>query len=138
MGALTISKVAQLSGVGVETVRFYERQGLIAQPPKPVNGFRSYPPETVRRIRFIRRAKDIGFSLREIHELLGLYFGEQTRCQEVRERAEVKIADMESKIADLNRMKSALQALVDECGNGQGECPILESLADDLREEEPN
>lgn len=135
MGALTISKVAQLSGVGVETVRFYERQGLIEQPPKPDNGFRSYPPETVRRIRFIRRAKDIGFSLREIHELLGLYFDEQTSCREVRERAEVKIADMESKIADLNRMKSALQALVDECGNAQGECPILESLADESTEE---
>jgi len=136
MSNLTISKAAKLSGVGVETVRFYERQGLVEQPPKPDNGFRSYPPETVRRIRFIRRAKDIGFSLREIHELLGLYFDEQTSCQEVRERAEVKIATMESKIADLNRMKSALQALVEECGHAQGECPILDSLADESIEEE--
>lgn len=129
MNQLTIGQAAKLSGVGVETIRFYERQGLIEQPPKTDNGFRRYPPETVRKIRFIRRAKEIGFSLREIRELLGFYFDTQTNCEDVRERARIKVADMEARIADLEKMKSALQALVDECGSRDGVCPILESLA---------
>lgn len=131
MNNLTIGHAAKLSGVGVETIRFYERQELIEQPPKPDNGFRSYPPETVRKIRFIRRAKEIGFSLREIRELLGFYFDTHTRCEDVRDRAKSKIADMEARIAALEKMKSALQALVDECGTQEGECPILETLAED-------
>ncbi len=130
MNHLTIGQAAKLSGVGVETIRFYERQGLITQPPKPDHGFRSYPPETVRKIRFIRRAKEIGFSLREIRELLGFYFDTQTRCEDVRDRAKIKIADMEARIAALEKMKAALQALVDECGTREGECPILETLAE--------
>ena len=128
MNHLTIGQAAKLSGVGVETIRFYERQGLIEQPPKTDNGFRRYPPETVRKIRFIRRAKEIGFSLREIRELLGFYFDTQTRCEDVQERARIKIADIEARIADLEKMKSALQALVDECGSLDGVCPILERL----------
>lgn len=131
MSQLTIGQAAKLSGVGVETIRFYERQELIEQPPKPDNGFRCYPPETVRKIRFIRRAKEIGFSLREIRELLGFYFDTQISCEEVQERAKIKIADMDARIADLNKMKSALQVLVDECGRRDGECPILERLAED-------
>lgn len=131
MNQLTIGQTAKLSGVGVETIRFYERQGLIEQPPKPASGFRRYPPEEVRKIRFIRRAKQIGFSLREIRELLGFYSDSQTNCEDVRERASIKIADMEARIADLGKMKSALQALVDECGSREGVCPILETLAED-------
>jgi len=131
MNHLTIGHAAKLSGVGVETIRFYERQGLIEQPFKPDNGFRRYPPETVRKIRFIRRAKEIGFSLREIGELLGFYFNTHASCEDVRERARIKIADMEARIADLEKMKSALQVLVDECGSREGACPILESLAED-------
>lgn len=128
MNHLTIGQAAKLSGVGVETIRFYERQGLIEQPPKPINGFRSYPPEAVRKIRFIRRAKEINFSLREIRELLSFYFETQADCADVRERAKIKIVAMEAKIAALEKMKSALQALVDECGSREGICPILESL----------
>lgn len=131
MNHLTIGHAAKLSGVGVETIRFYERKGLINQPPKPDNGFRRYPPETVRKIRFIRRAKEIGFSLREIRELLGFYFDTQTSCEDVRDRAKIKIADMEARISALDKMKTALQALVDECGTREGECPILETLAED-------
>ncbi len=132
MNNLTISHAAKLSGVGVETIRFYERQKLIEQPPKPSSGFRLYPMETVRKVRFIRRAKEIGFTLREIRELLGFYFDTQISCEEVQERAKIKIADMEARIADMEKMKSALQSLVDECGHRDGECPILEALAEDL------
>lgn len=131
MGNLTISKAAQLSGVGVETIRFYERQKLIEQPPKPESGFRLYPLETIRRVRFIRRAKEIGFTLREIRELLGFYFDTQISCEEVQQRAKLKIVDMDTRIADMKKMQSALQLLVDECGQRDGECPILEALAED-------
>ena len=131
MNHLTIGHAAKLSGVGVETIRFYERQKLIEQPPKPDSGFRLYPLETVRKVRFIRRAKEIGFTLREIRELLGFYFDTQISCEEVQERAKIKIADMEARIADMEKMKSALQSLVDECGHSDGECPILEALAED-------
>lgn len=131
MNHLTIGHAARLSGVGVETIRFYERQKLIEQPPKPQSGFRLYPLETVRKVRFIRRAKEIGFTLREIRELLGFYFDTQISCEEVQERAKIKIADMDNRIADIQKMKSALQLLVDECGRQDGECPILETLAED-------
>jgi len=129
MNVLTISKAAKLAGVGVETIRFYERQGLIEQPPTPESGYRHYPPETVRKIRFILRAKGIGFSLQEIRELLKLYFEPQIACQEVSARAKAKIADMETRITALENMKSALQALVDECGKEEGMCPVLDALA---------
>ncbi len=135
MNHLTIGHAAKLSGVGVETIRFYERQKLIEQPPKPISGFRRYPPETVRKVRFIRRAKEIGFSLREIRELLGFYFDTQISCEEVQRRAKVKIADMDNRIAALEKMKMALQGLVDECGNRDGDCPILESLAENPEQE---
>ncbi|GAB4179897.1 MAG: MerR family DNA-binding protein [Geothermobacteraceae bacterium] len=131
MNNLTIGQAARLAGVGVETIRFYERQGLIEQPPKPRDGFRVYPAETVRRIRFIRRAKQIGFTLKEIRELLGFYFDPVTSCAEVRQRAAEKIADMDARIAALQRMKAALQALADECGNDDNSCPILASLTED-------
>lgn len=135
MNHLTISKAARLSGVGVETIRFYERQKLIEQPPKPDSGFRLYPLETVRKVRFIRRAKEIGFTLREIRELLKLYFEPQIACQEVSNRAKAKIADMETRIAALEKMKSVLQTLVEECGKVEGECPILDVLAEETKEE---
>ncbi|GAB4287220.1 MAG: hypothetical protein Kow0092_40310 [Deferrisomatales bacterium] len=89
---LTIGRVAEAAGVGVETVRFYERKGLIEQPEKPMFGRRTYPPETVGRIRFIRRAKDLGFTLREIAELLELRVDPGKSCAEVRARAPVRHA----------------------------------------------
>ncbi|MDP6106829.1 MAG: heavy metal-responsive transcriptional regulator [Candidatus Brocadiia bacterium] len=97
MGNLTIGKVARQSGVGVETVRFYEREGLIEQPPRRPSGYRQYPQEAVLRLCFIRRAKQLGFSLREIKELLALRVGGSTSCSEVRQRAEAKIAVVEEK-----------------------------------------
>ncbi len=135
MSRLTIGHAAKLSGVGVETIRFYERQKLIEQPPKPSSGYRRYPPETVRKVRFIRRAKEIGFSLREIRELLGFYFDTQISCEEVQQRTKVKIADMDDRISALKKMKTTLQALVDECGNRDGACPILEALAESPKQE---
>lgn len=129
MSTLTIGKLAQAAGIGVETIRFYEREGLLAQPPRGF-GFRHYPPEAVARLRFIQRAKQLGFSLKEIHELLGLRISDSITCADVRERAATKIADIEERVRDLQKMRRALVSLAESC-QGRGplsECPILDHL----------
>jgi MerR family mercuric resistance operon transcriptional regulator len=132
MEPLTIGKVARLAGVGVETIRFYEREGLIEEPPRRASGYRQYPEETVARIRFIKRAKELGFSLKEIKELLELRIDPETTCEDIRRRASAKISDIKEKIATLQKMKAALEKLTAAC-RGRGpisECPILEALED--------
>jgi MerR family mercuric resistance operon transcriptional regulator len=130
MESLTIGQVARAAGVGVETVRFYEREGLIAEPPRRASGYRQYPPEAVRRIRFIKRAKELGFTLKEVRELLSLRVDPDTTCGDVRARAEAKTDAIGQKIHALQRMKDALVRLTEACvGSGPtGECPILEAL----------
>jgi MerR family transcriptional regulator, copper efflux regulator len=139
MAAYTIGQVAGRSGVGVETVRFYEREGLIPQPPRPESGFRRYPQDAVSRIRFIQRSKALGFSLREIKELLSLRVDTATSCGEVKKRAEAKILDIEGKIHSLQEMSNALARLTAACrGKGPtGECPILEALEEPDRTRGP-
>jgi MerR family mercuric resistance operon transcriptional regulator len=124
--------------VGLETVRFYERQGLLAQPTRQASGYRQYTEDVVVRLRFIRRAKELGFSLKEIGELISLRSDPTTTCAQVKERAQVKIAEIASKIHDLQRIKKALGKLMAACqGTGPiSECPILDAL--DPRIEEPN
>ena len=126
----TIGQVAKRAGVGVETVRFYERRGLIEQPRKRSSGYRVYPEDVVHRIRFIRHAKDLGFTLNEIGELLSLRPDPRTNCAAVKERAQGKMADIDEKIASLTRMQRSLAKLVDACDRRSqtAECPILEAL----------
>jgi MerR family mercuric resistance operon transcriptional regulator len=134
MQALTIGKVAKAAGVGVETIRFYEREGLLPEPPRRPSGYRAYDGEAVRRIRFIAGAKRLGFALREIAELLDLRVAGGRSCAVVRARALAKLQEMEQRIAALLRMKRALARLAAAC-EGEGPtaaCPILEAL-----EEEP-
>ena len=108
---LTIGQIARSAGVGVETVRFYERQGLLQEPARKESGYRQYPEDVVARLRFIKRAKELGFSLKEIKELLALRVDPDTTCADVRSRAEAKIADVEEKIKALQRIKKALVKL---------------------------
>ena len=132
MKPLTIGKVAGQAGVGVQTIRFYERKGLIDEPPRTESGYRQYPAETVSRVRFIRRAKELGFTLGEIEELLSLRASPKSRCADVRRRAEANIEDIQQKVRALGRMKKALVKLTAAC-SGRGpvtECPILEALED--------
>lgn len=132
MQSLTIGKVAKEAEVGIETIRFYEREGLIEEPPRRASGYRQYPADTVDRVRFIKRAKELGFSLKEIKELLALSIAPGTTCGQVKKRAEAKLDDIEDKIRSLRRMKGALKKLTDACG-GKGsvsECPILDALED--------
>ncbi len=130
MRAMTIGQVAKRSGVGVETVRFYERKGLLDKPPRRESGYRQYPQDVIRRIQFIKRTKDLGFSLKEIGELLALRLHPETTCDEVKARAEAKIADIDTKLRDLRKMHAALVQLAATCtGRGPiGQCPILEAL----------
>ena len=116
--------------MGVETIRFYEREGLIGTPPRRPSGYRQYPPDIVRRIRFIQRAKELGFSLREIADLLSLRVRRGRTCEDVRARARAKIDDIDNRIAALRGMRAALLRLSEACvGRGAvSECPILEAL----------
>lgn len=130
MKALSIGQVARQTGVGVETVRFYERQGLLEKPPRTKSGYRQYPLEAVSRLGFIKKAKEVGFSLKEIKELLSLRLDTTATCEDVRSRAQVKIHEIEQKVQALQRMKQALMDLTAACsGDGPvSECPILQSL----------
>jgi MerR family transcriptional regulator, copper efflux regulator len=133
MDALTIGRLAERAGVGVETIRFYERRGLIPEPRRTASGYRQYPSGEVSRLRFIRRAQELGFSLAEIRELLSLRLDSASDCSAVRERAERKIETIDAKIRDLRRVKNALAELRDVCA-GQGpasECAVLEAMARD-------
>ena len=110
MKAMTISEAARAVGVGVETIRFYERRRLIVRPSKlPGGGFRRHPPETIERVRFVRQAQVLGFSLREVQDLLSLRADPATDCGQVRERAAAKRADVERKIGELERLFRALE-----------------------------
>ena len=136
MQHMTIGKLAKLCGVGVETIRFYERQGLLRQPERKPSGYRIYPEETVRQIHFIRQAKELGFSLKEIGELLDLRLDGERACDEVRSLAEAKIADVEEKIRVLEKMRHTLGEVVVACkSNKKTEpCPMLRDIE---KEEEP-
>lgn len=127
---LTIGRVAAEAGIGVETIRFYERKGLIRQPSRRARGRRHYPADAVERLTFIRQAKDLGFSLREVQDLLSIRDEKGATCADVRRRAEAKIADVDERIAALKKMRNSLAVLMHAC-NGRApvaKCPIVLSL----------
>ncbi len=124
----TIGKLAAEAGVNVETIRFYERQGLLAQPDKELGGFRYYDNHAVARVRFIKRAQALGFSLEEINDLMAL--NRNDCCRQTHDAALAKLAIVERRIEDLNRIRTTLKALIKECEveGGDLSCPIIESL----------
>ena len=130
MSGFSIGQVARQAGVGVETIRFYERKGLIKEPPRRASGYRQFSLDAVKRIRFIKRAQELGFSLSEIADLLSLRTVPYSSCKDVKRRAEGKLADIERKLRDLQRMRKTLTQLVEGCsGSGAAaECPILDAL----------
>src|SRR6267143_965389 len=130
MKSLTIGHLAREAGVNLETVRYYERQGLLAKPPRSASGYRLFPSDAARRLRFIRRAQELGFSLKEIRELLSLRVSRRTTSADIRTRTEAKIVDIEAKIKSLESMKKTLRKLARVCDGCSpvAECPILESL----------
>lgn len=130
MKGLRVGEVAQGAAVNLQTIRYYERQGLLPKPPRSASNYRLYSVDAVRRVRFIKRAQGLGFTLNEIKELLSLRATPRMRCADVRKRAEVKVQDIEGRVRTLRAMRRALSKLVDEC-SGKGpitECPILEAM----------
>jgi MerR family mercuric resistance operon transcriptional regulator len=135
MTLLTIGKIAKQTGVTVEAVRFYEKQGLIAEPQRTESGYRQYPPDTIKRVHFIQRAKEAGFTLKDIGELLKLRREPGTTCTDIKLRALEKINEVDQKIKDLQRIKESLEQMVLRCSDTEelDECPILETLEFDER-----
>jgi len=130
MMLLNIGQVAKQTGVTVETVRFYEKHGLIAAPQRSDSGYRQYPPETVKRVQFIQHAKEVGFTLKDIGELLALRREPGTTCTDIKLHATQKIEEVDQKIQDLKRIRDALGRMIMKC-SGRGtlsQCPILEEL----------
>ena len=127
---LKIGQLAQRAAVNLQTIRYYEREGLLPEPPRLSSGYRVYTDSMVRRVRFIKRAQEIGFSLAEIRELLSLRADGRRERNEVRTIAQAKIADIEDKMRTLKAMKTVLNRLTERCsGCGPAsECPILESI----------
>ncbi len=131
MNSLTIGTAAKQAGVGVETIRFYERKGMIAQPMKPSGGgYRQYCDAIVQRIRFIRQAQELGFSLREIHELLSLRADPKSECSEVQRRANEKLLEVQGKITQLRDIEAALKKVIAACParGGLDGCSIISAM----------
>ena len=128
--SLTIGTLAACAGVTVETVRFYQRQGLLAQPERPPGGIRRYGSADIARLKFIKAAKRLGFTLEDIAELLRLDDG--AGCSLARERAERKLLEVRAKLAELRRMEAALADAVARCATAQGtmRCPLIETLTE--------
>ena len=127
-----ISQTAKAAGLNAQTLRYYERRGLLPKPPRRGSGYREYPADAVQIVRFIKRAQELGFSLDEVEELVrlrGVRKGERHRVRAIAER---KIADIDEKIAQLQSMRDALDQLVDSCHHGgPAECPIIDALNQD-------
>ncbi len=130
MEKMTIGQLAKMVGVNIETIRFYERRGILPQPVRNEAGHRQYSQDTIMRTRFIKRTQALGFSLKEISELLSLRIEMGTTCADVKTRIDAKVMDVENKIADLKQIREALLKLSGQC-KGKGPismCPILEAL----------
>ena len=130
MQGLNTAQLAHEGGVNVETIRYYERHGLLPKPPRTPSGYRVFSDEAVARLRFIKRSQELGFSLKEVKELLTLRVRASSGCADVRRRAEAKIVDVDEKIHHLLEIKKALQRLTDTC-SGRGPistCTILHIL----------
>lgn len=130
MTSMKIGEVARQTGVGIETIRYYERKGLLDEPQRRPSGYRQYDETVVARLQFIRRSKELGFTLAEINELLKLWLERETKCCDVRAKARRKIEEIEGKVRSLNRMKRSLQKLIEQCQQrgAMTDCPLLDGL----------
>lgn len=132
MSKMTIGQVARQSGVGIETIRYYERERLIPEPPRTAAGYRHYPVDSVRRLAFIRHAKALGFTLADIRQLLSLKAESSATSERVRQLAQEKLTEIREKIETLQKMAATLEHLVDQCPGHvlTSDCPILDALAE--------
>ena len=133
-GCMRTREVAERAGVNTQTLRYYERRGILPNPPRSPAGYRDYPGSAVEALRFVKRAQELGFTLAEVEELLDLAEGGPESCDAARSLAEAHTAELESKIADLQRMLASLATLVDTCHRPRADrsCPLLDTLASDV------
>lgn len=130
LGGVRTGEVAAQADVNTQTLRYYERRGLLPEPGRTASGYRAYPPDAVRIVRFIKQAQRLGFTLDDIEELLHLAGGGPNSCESARAMAGAQIADLEGRIAELEGMRSALARLVATCERprAQRECPVLVAI----------
>jgi MerR family transcriptional regulator, copper efflux regulator len=131
MGNMTIGRLAESAGVNIDTIRYYERNGLLPRPARRASGYREYGPDDVGRLRFIRRCKELGFTLAEITELLSLSVDRRSDMRGVKRKAEQRLEQVEHKIRELQRVRRGLTKLIAACP-GHGElraCPIIGALS---------
>lgn len=130
MTGLTISQIAQLAGVPIATIRFYERTGLIAEPPRGTSGYRQYPPEAVKLLRFVRHAKELGFTLHEIRQLCALTQCGHAEATQIKAVVAAKMATVDERLAELTQIRQKLEVLIELCpGYGSSDaCPIVAAL----------
>lgn len=141
MDGMTRSEVAEKADVNPETLRYYERKELIPKPRRSDGGFRLYDESYVSRLRFIQRAKELGFTLAEIKDLLDLRVDDEATCRDVKMQAEEKIGEVETKIQDLQRIRDALSSLAEACAGGGGptsDCPILDAMEEGTTPDTPH
>ena len=130
--SLTIGQIAKETGIGIETIRYYEQLKLMPQPKRRPSGYRQYCQNCVRRLKFIRNAKELGFSLKEISSFLSLRIKSKSRCADIKKRTDHKISEIDDKIKKFQEIKRSLQRLSNKCVKGQAsvsECPILEEIS---------
>jgi len=130
MDGLTIGQLARRVGVKLPTIRYYERRGILPRPFRTAGGYRVFDSEAVRRVSFVKHAQTLGFTLKKIEELLALRLDSENKCNDVRDRAEAKVRDVEQKLKHLHAIKKSINRLIDAChGRGSAsDCPLLESL----------
>lgn len=138
LNLMRIGTVARESGVSIDTIRYYEREGLLPPPRRRPSGYREYDADALARLRFIRRAKDLGFSLEDIRELLSLSTDREHGVKGVKQRAQRRLARVDERLAQFQRMRDGLEELIANCpGHGAlGECPILRALSEPEPDEE--
>lgn len=134
---MTIGQLASAVGVNIQTVRYYERRGIIPEPGRAASGYRQYDGEALARLRFVRRAQELGFSLDEIEELLSLRVEDRSSCSAVETKTRAKLEDVQGKIRELKRMEHVLEKLAASCAAREptADCPILETIEAATREQ---
>lgn len=127
MTAMRIGEIAKRSGIGIETIRYYEREGLLEEPKRRPSGYRQYDVSTLERLEYIRGAKELGFTLAEIRELLELSFTTHEGCEHIQKKAETKLVDIEDKIRSLRKMRRSLSSILERCRsrNSAESCPLV-------------
>lgn len=135
MERITIGQIAKKVNISRDAIRIYERQGLITAPLRAPNGYRVYSTDVIAQLHFIKRAKNMGFTLKEIGELLAIKHTKHNTCEEVRAEAQEKLKAVEAKLAELRRLEKALRVLIKTCDNNRNNhesCPLLDALEDNI------